>query len=103
MSDLKQALTEDMGSVRETEFDHRGTFERMKVETQRGYFETSALVDRLGRVVTPAEGSWEGIISIHIFSKTSKPTKVVKTEQRFQGDQPITLIHYLEVEDDGVD
>ena len=99
---LKEALVEEMKTIRETELDHSGGFRsarlRFKGSLKLVKPSTSMVfVDRLGRVITPIDSNWENLESVQFVG--GKCRQVVSSETRYEGDQKVAIVHYLEKEE----
>lgn len=98
VDELGQALKEDIGTIRETEFDGPSGSARKATlywKDEHGTYEknASAVVDKLGRVfVQPSEGL-DKVIAVSIDG--GEPQSVVRAEPRYEGDWPAAWVFYL--------
>lgn len=97
IDNLKGALVDEMKTIRETELDRPGGFRDAKLyfnnRLGKGLSE-KVFVDRLERVVTPAEKKYEKLTAVRFVGGDIRP--VLKNEARFEGDQKVAIVHYLE-------
>lgn len=104
VDELCVALTKDMTEIRETELDRSGSYRKATaVFTNPSggscpILPMDLFVDRLGRVITPAEGTWDSLVSVY-FEGETLPRKVVKTEKRYEGDKIVAYVIYLEAKE----
>lgn len=97
IENLKTALVDEMKTIRETELDRPGGFRDAKLyfshRVGRGYHE-KVFVDRVERVVTPATEKYEKLTALQFVGGPLR--HVIKQESRFEGDQKVAIVHYLE-------
>jgi len=124
LQDLQRALSEEMGTVRQTELDHAGEMlaARLFFRGETHYEQVNVLVDKLERVHLPVHPRYEQVefvaISVsgtpkslgntieHYWAHYStvdkeatwRPRKVVRTEARHKGDRQVAWVCYLEKE-----
>lgn len=96
--ELSTAITKDMAEIRETELDRPGGFRKAslmftdsKLDTQ----DCDVFVDRLGRLVTPGGEPWSLLEKVQL-DDDRESRKVIKREQRYEGDKVASLVIYLE-------
>lgn len=96
---LKESLVDEMKTIRETELDRPGGFRDAKLyysgKMGKGTCE-KVFVDRLDRVVTPVIPKYGKLTAIRFVGGPIR--LVVKQEVRFEGDQKVAIVHYLELE-----
>lgn len=100
VKDLSTAITKDMAEIRETELDHSGSYKRARVEFSDSRFncdDCDIFVDRLGRLVLPSKGPWDGITRV-LLEGDNTLRNVVKREPRYEGEKVIALVVYLDAE-----
>jgi hypothetical protein len=94
---LKSALVNEMKTIRETELDRPGGFRDAKLYFNNRVGNVSSekvFVDRLDRVVTPAEDKYSVLTAVQLLGGPIR--SVLKHESRFEGDQEVAFVHYLE-------
>jgi hypothetical protein len=89
------ALTQDLAEIRETEFDEVGEYQDATLVIEGSAITLEVFVDRLGRVILPAQGNAVQFVSI---PSGAVPRKVIRIENRYRGDRPITQVLYLETQ-----
>lgn len=98
---LRGALTTEMKSIRETEFDHTGGFRDARLyfngKFGKGVSE-KVFVDRLGRVITPSEKKYQKLTAVQLVG--GRRRSVVNQESRYEGKQEVAIVHYLEKDED---
>lgn len=98
---LKEALVDEMKTIRETELDRPGGFRDAKLyfnhRVGRAVSE-KVFVDWCDRIVTPAEDRWEQLTSVQLVGGPIR--QIVKQELRFEGDQKVAIVHYLESQEE---
>lgn len=97
--DLCAAITKDMAEIRETELDRSGSYRKALLEFEHKHLNdndvsSDVFVDRLGRVITPAEQPWTQLKRVQFAGE--QPHKVVKKEKRYAGDKVVAFVIYLE-------
>lgn len=96
MDELRDALSKEAGTIRETELDPAGSFKEAHMEFNSGLPKTSMVfVDKLGRVITPAGKPYADLCFVTFEGETARRS-IVRHEQRYQGDQVSSLVHYPE-------
>lgn len=100
METLAKKITEEMKTIRETELDRTGGFKGMYVysDGQENPVWAKLFVDRIGRVIVPTGESHETIT--HVEFKGKKRRAVIKKEPRFEGQEEVALVLYLEAEEE---
>ncbi len=101
VGNLKTALTEEMGSIRETEFDRVGGFKRATLLAHPGGIARveDVFVDRLGRVLFPVRHPFD---EAELVSLDRGPFReIVRREPRYEGENQIAWVCYLEPSEDG--
>lgn len=97
---LRGALSNEMKTIRETEFDHAGGFRDARLyfngKMGKGTLE-KVFVDRLGRVITPAEKKYQKLSGVRLVGGPLRA--VVNQESRFEGSQEVAYVHYLDKEE----
>jgi len=95
--ELGEAITSDMAEIRETELDHPGGYRNIFLEFENETFngEDDVLIDRLGRLVVPNEMPWVTLTKVDLRDGVGE-RKVVKKEQRYEGDSVVALVIYVE-------
>jgi len=100
VGDLKGALVDEMKTIRETELDHPGWFRDAKLyfngKVGKGISD-KVFIDRLDRIVTPVDDKWEKLTAVRLVGGPMR--SVIKNEFRYEGDQKVAIIHYLEKEE----
>jgi hypothetical protein len=94
---LRGALSSDMKSIRETELDRTGGFRdaRLFFHGRHGKgFSEKVFVDRLGRIITPAEKRYQSLTSVKLVGDQLR--HVVNQESRYEGKEEVAFVHYLE-------
>jgi hypothetical protein len=110
VKELGVAITKDMAEIRETELDRSGSYRKALLAFKDGHLddyiggkdgmlrkEVDVFVDRLGRVVTPAGEPWTQLEHVQLAGEPER--KVVKHEQRYEGDKIVALVVYLEAKE----
>ena len=98
VKDLGTAITKDMAEIRETELDRPGGYHKAHLMFQDPNLDTygcDVFVDRLGRLVTPSGEPWTLLDKVQL-DDDRDPRKVIKREQRYEGDKVASLVIYLE-------
>jgi hypothetical protein len=96
VTELQQALSKEASTIRETELDPAGGFRKAKLEFVHGNHQTEQVfVDKLGRVVTPPGFPYKDLCFVTFEEEATRRT-IVRHEQRYQGDQVSSLVHYPE-------
>lgn len=98
VKDLSTAITKDMAEIRETELDRPGGFRKAVLLFRDVSLNTDGcdvFVDRLGRLVTPSGEPWTLLEKVKL-DDDREPRRVVKREQRYEGEQVSSLVIYLE-------
>lgn len=94
---LGEAITNDMAELRETEFDHPGSYRHLQLEFENCAYNgfDDVLVDRLGRLIVPNEMPWSDLKAVrYADERFSRP--VVKKEPRYEGAKSAALVVYVE-------
>lgn len=92
---LETALREEAQTIRETDLDHAGGFERGRLFMPgRESQEESLFVDRLGRVMLPGDPVYETVTAVEIVGH--KQQKVTKIEPRYTGTTRVAWVCNLE-------
>lgn len=97
---LKGALVDEMKTIRETELDRPGVFRDAKLFFNGKFGKGTSdkvFIDRLDRIVTPADGRWEKLTAVRFVGGPIRT--VVKNEFRYEGEQKVAIVHYLEKEE----
>jgi hypothetical protein len=93
VSALRDAIQEDTAMIRETEFDRVGGFQTVMISGD-SYTQTGQhFVDRLGRVILPAEYKVEPIKAMAV--SDGPPLDVIRTEPRYEGEKQVAWVCYL--------
>jgi hypothetical protein len=105
---LNDALTKGMGSIQETEFDSTGVFRKafLEFESEGNNCRMDVFVDRLGRVVLPAEEVYSRLLRVSFFREGGSKVvvhDVVRMESRYEGHRKSALVVYLETQGAGDD
>jgi len=99
ITSLEKAIQHRAETIRETELDLSGGFERGWIhiagEESR---ESDLFVDRFGRVILPGDQLYEGVTGISLLGKDRR--KVMRIEPRFNGTQRTAWVCYLEEKQD---
>jgi hypothetical protein len=96
---LRRSLTDEMGTIRETELDRSGGFQSatLLAEPDGVARVEDVFVDRLGRVIFPARDRFE---EVELVSLDQGPFReIVRREPRYEGDHQVAWVCYLERED----
>lgn len=96
--DLGRSLIEEMGAIRETEFDRTGGFRRATLLAHpEGVARVEdVFVDRLGRVLIPARAPFD---EAELVSLDQGPfLEIVRREPRYEGGKQVAWVCYLEGE-----
>ena len=102
VKDLGEALQQDMTSIKETELDQAGGYEKaLLMDSHGGRIYCDVFVDRLGRVVVPMDKPDRGEITKVAFG-ANNPRQVIRIETRFLGDRPVAKVIYLALEESNV-
>jgi len=91
-----------MKTIRETEFDRTGGFKAAhiyRLGTPNESIFAKLFVDRIGRVIVPTDEHWE--TATHIEFQGGKKRAVVKKETRYEGQEEVALVMYLEAKEEG--
>ena len=101
VGNLRTALTEEMGTIRETEFDRTGGFKRAALLTQPGGLRMveDVFVDRLGRVLLPVRYPFNDAELISLDGGAFR--EIVRREPRYEGEKQVAWVCYLEPLKDG--
>lgn len=93
---LNLSLTEEMGTIRETELDRSGGFQLATlVEAPEGVARVEhVFVDKLGRVIFPVSKKFADVETV---SLSQGPfLDIVRREPRYDGDRQVAWVCYLE-------
>jgi hypothetical protein len=94
---LKAALTTEMGSIRETEFDRVGGFrEAMLYLPDSPWVHEDVFVDRLGRVLLPAAEPYSRVERLCLAGDPVR--EIVRREPRYEDKKQVAWVCYLEEE-----
>ena len=98
IANLRKAITDEEGAIRETELDFAGEYEEVTLRIKDGASETMRVfVDKLGRVILPSEPKYGNVESICIHNGSGRLEKeVLKREPRYQGERLASWVYYLE-------
>ena len=92
---LEAALRDEAQTIRETEFNQSGGFERGWLHiVGHESREENLFVDRLGRVVLPGDQTYEGVIAVSLIGSTRR--KVTRIEPRYKGNRRVAWVCCLE-------
>lgn len=110
---LNEALTDEFGSIRQTDLDRPGHFEEVllvfedvpvgtedvSVDSKgRSSVTQDVFIDRLGRMVLPAKAEYESLKEVHFMSENGEGPivkEVINKEPRYEGTRKSALVVYL--------
>jgi len=91
--DLRETVESDMQEIRETEFSPTHPIS-VSVVVDGHSTKVMAAVDQLGRIHLPYRRQFQSAASIRIGDEPTK--RVMKVEPRYQNDNPVAWVCYLE-------
>lgn len=99
---LSDAITRDMGTVKETELDRPGFFRKAFLEfiEEGNNVWMDVFTDKLNRIVLPADDVYGSLVYV-TFDEVGDDEKivrrkVVRMEPRYRGDKKSALVVYVE-------
>jgi len=96
LNDLRQAISDEASTIRETILDSPGTFKRAELIFSDGKEEEKVFIDRLGRLVLDSEPRYEKLKQVRFDNKNFV---TLKMEPRFQGKIQASWVVYLAEEE----
>jgi hypothetical protein len=91
---LKAAISEEMSSIRQTELDKIGGGFRSAILAPGEDTPIQVFVDKLGRVILPADTDIKSLSTIQ-FDDNGAVRTVVQFEPRYEGDKQVAWVVYL--------
>jgi hypothetical protein len=99
LGQLQVAISKSSATIRETELDRAGGFQKAILHYEDELFDSvvEVFVDRLGRIILPAsEPAYRALRGVTFMNGSESSHEVVKIETRYQGEEEQDLVLYLE-------